>query len=179
MNDTLPARVSRKIRGWFFALLPAFLLVSFAAAGDSKISVHQAEIRATFGAMTATGGYARVFNSGHADITIIGVDVDFADKAEIHRMFIEEGVMKMRPLKGGLVIPAHGEAVLKPGGNHLMFTGLNGAMKPGTLQLITLHFDSGQTVSFMAEVKKPADISGGEHHHYTKEHDHFEVQETP
>ena len=175
MKCILPARVSRKIRGWFLALLSAFLLVSFAAAGDSEISVHQAEIRATFGAMTATGGYARISNSGHADVTLVGVDVDFADKAEIHTMFVEGGVMKMRPLEGGLVIPAHGEALLEPGGNHLMFMGLTDAMKPGSIQQIILRFDDGQTVSLMAKVKKPADISGARHDHSAKGHAHSEV----
>ena len=154
-----------------------FLLVSFAAAGDSEISVHQAEIRATFGAMTATGGYARISNSGQEDVTLIGVNVDFADKAEIHTMFVEEGVMKMRPLEGGLVIPPHREVMLKPGGNHLMFMGLNGKMEPGSTHQITLHFDRGQRVLVIAEVKKPSDISIAGHDHSAKGHGHSETSE--
>ena len=46
-------------------------------------------------------------------------------------MFAEDGVMKMRPLGGGLAAPAYGEALLKLAGVHLMFVGLTGAMKPG------------------------------------------------
>ena len=151
--------------------------MSFAAAGDSEISVHQAEIRATFGSMTATGGYARISNSGHADVTLVGVEVDFADKAEIHTMFVEEGVMKMRPLEGGLVIPAHGEIMLKPGGNHLMFMGLTGSMEPGSMHHITLHFDGGETVLLIAKVKKPSDISVMGHDHSTKGHGHSQALE--
>ena len=169
------ARLSRKMRLWVFALLPAMLLAPPAAAGDAAISVHQAEIRATAGAMTATGGYARIVNSGHADVTLVRVDADFAAKAEIHTMFAEDGVMKMRPLEGGLVIPAHGEALLKPGGNHLMFMGLTGAMKPGAMQHITLHFDDGHTVLVMAKVKKPADIGGAAHDHSGTGHDHSDA----
>ena len=159
------ARLSRKIRLWVFALLPAVLMAPSAAAGDAGISVHQAEIRATAGAMTATGGYARIANSGNENVTLVRVDADFAAKSEIHMMFAEDGVMKMRPLEGGLVIPAHGEALLKPGGDHLMFMGLTGAMKPGAMQHITLHFDTGHTVSVVAKVKKPADIGGTAHAH--------------
>lgn len=134
------------------------------AASDTFISVHEAEIRATAGAMTATGGYARIENTGHQDVTLIRIDAGFATQSEIHAMTAEDGVMKMRRLQGGLVIPAHGEALLKPGGNHLMFIGLTGAMKTGSLQLIILHFDNGITVPVMAAVKKPADIGAGRDH---------------
>ena len=157
---------------WVFALLPALLLAPPAAASDAAISVHQAEIRATAGAMTATGGYARIVNTGHADVTLVRVDAEFAAKAEIHTMFADDGVMKMRPLEGGFVIPAHGEALLTPGDNHLMFMGLASAMKPGAMQHITLHFDDGQMVLVMAKVKKPADIGGAAHDHSAAGHDH-------
>ena len=175
MGCIWPVPLNRKIGGCFFALLQTFLLASTATAGDTEISVQHAEIRATFGTMTATGGYARISNSGHAAVTLVGIDVDFADKVEIHTMFVESGVMKMRPLEGGLVIPAHGEALLEPGGNHLMFMGLTGAMKPGSIQQIILRFDDGQTVSLMAKVKKPADISGARHDHSAKGHDHSDA----
>ena len=148
------------------------------AASDTVISVHQAEIRATAGAMTATGGYARIENTGHQDVILVRVDAGFATKSEIHTMIAEDGVMKMRRLEGGFVIPAHGEALLRPGGNHLMFIGLTGAMKPGSLQQIILHFDNGEMVSVMAAVKKPADIGTGHDHsdtsfdHSGTAHDH-------
>ena len=166
------AQLSRKIRLWVFALLPAVLIAPPAVVGDSGVSVHQAEIRATAGTMTATGGYARIANSGNEDVTLVRVDANFAAKSEIHMMFAEDGVMKMRPLEGGLVIPAYSEALLKPGGVHLMFMGLTGAMKPGVTQHITLHFDNGRKVLVMAKVKKPADIGGTAHAHSGKEHDH-------
>ena len=81
------AQLSRKIRLWVFALLPAVLIAPPAVVGDSGVSVHQAEIRATAGAMTATGGYARIANSGNENVTLIRVDADFAAKSEVHMMF--------------------------------------------------------------------------------------------
>ena len=53
--------------------------------------------------------------------------------------------------------------------------GLTGAMKPGVIQHITLHFDNGHKVLVMAKVKKPADIGGAAHAHSGKEHDHADV----
>lgn len=172
MLPTLPAWFSIKIRMWFFALLSPVLLSLPATAGDAEVSVHQAEIRATAGAMTATGGYARITNFGPVDVRLVGVDVDFAAKAEIHTMFAKDGVMKMRPLERGLVIPAGGHAKLKPGGDHLMFMGLTTAMEPGSVQHITFVFDDGNTIMVMAHVKKPADIGGGVHDQSVAEHDH-------
>jgi hypothetical protein len=52
-----------------------------------------------------------------------------------------------------------------------MFIGLTGAMKPGSLQQIILHFDNGEMVSVMAAVKKPADI-GTDHDHSGTSPDH-------
>ena len=168
-------QLTRKIGLRVFALLPVVLTAPPIVAGDTAISVHQAEIAATAGTMTATGGYLHIANSGHADLTLVRVDADFAVKAEIHMTFAEDGVMKMRPLESGLVIPAHGKALLKPGGAHLMFMGLTGAMRPGAMQHITLHFDTGHAVSVVAKVKKPADIGGAAHAHSKKVHYHADA----
>ena len=56
-----------------------------------------------------------------------------------------------------------------------MFMGLTGAMKPGVIQHITLHFDNGHKVLVMAKVKKPADIGGAAHAHSGKGHDHSDA----
>ena len=140
------------MRLWVFALLLAMLLAPPAAAGDAAISVDQVEIRATAGAMTATGGYARIVNSGHADVTLVELMLILRPRLKSIR-FRRGWRDENEATQGGLVIPAHGKALLKPGGNHLMFMGLTGAMKPGAMQHITLHFDDGHTVLVMAKVK--------------------------
>ena len=169
--------LGRKIGLLFSIILSALLLAFPAVAGDTiggstdnaasdiVISVHQAEIRATAGAMTATGGYARIENTGHQDVTLVSVDAGFATKSEIHTMIAEDGVMKMRRLEGGVVIPAHGEALLRSGGTHLMFIGLTGAMKPGSLQQIILHFDNGE-MSKEEIITRQASALTGVGHHY-------------
>ncbi len=177
LSDWLPS-LSERILPYLIILVSAVGVAFPAVAGDRShdisqhalISVHQAEIRATAGAMTATGGYARFKNVGHDDVALIRVDVEFAAKAEIHTIFAEDGVMKMRPLDGGLVIPARGEALLAPGRNHLMFMGLTAVLKPGSIRHINFHFDDGQMVSVMAKVKKPSDIDGANHDHSNRDH---------
>ena len=51
------------------------------------------------------------------------------------------GVMKMRELKDGLVIPAHGTVTLAPNGDHLMFTGLKQPLTKGSVAKATLTFE--------------------------------------
>ena len=51
------------------------------------------------------------------------------------------GVMKMRELKGGLVIPAHGTVTLAPNGDHIMFTGLKQPLTKGAVAKATLTFE--------------------------------------
>ena len=44
------------------------------------------------------------------------------------------GVMKMRELKDGLPIPAHGTVTLAPNGYHIMFTGLKQPLAKGSVR---------------------------------------------
>ena len=84
------------------------MLLAPATAGDAAISASGRNPCHCWGD-DGTGGYARIVNSGHADVTLVRVDADFAAKAEIHTMFAEDGVMKMRPLRGRSAGPAHGK----------------------------------------------------------------------
>lgn len=133
-------------------------------ASDSQISVHQMEIRATVGGMRATGGYARIENTGNTEVTLVGLTAAFAEKAEIHTMISVDGVMKMRRLEAGLPVPAGGHALMMPGGVHLMFIGLKAAMPPESMHEVTLYFDQGDAVTVIAHVKKPADIKVTHNH---------------
>ena len=48
----------------------------------------------------------------------------------------------MREMSGGAVVPADGELVLKPGGDHIMLTGVRTPLRPGEHFPMTLHFKS-------------------------------------
>ena len=75
------------------------------------------------------------------------------------------GVMKMRERDGGIEIPAGETVMLKPGGLHIMLTGLGEAMVPGDMREITLEFASGHKTTVSAMVLKPADIKSDGHGH--------------
>lgn len=90
-----------------------------------------------------TAGYMRIVNTGPADRQLVAARADFAKKAEIHTVAMQDGVMKMRPLKDGLAVPAGAEILLAPGGFHLMLIGLNRQLETGGQVRIELEFADG------------------------------------
>ena len=60
---------------------------------------------------------------GAAADRLVSGSADVAGKFEIHEMSMDNGVMKMREVKG-FDVPAKGRFELKPGGAHLMFLGI-------------------------------------------------------
>ena len=53
-----------------------------------------------------TAGYLKIKNSGKEEIKLINVKAEFAEMSEFHLMKEEYGIMKMTPLKDGVLIPA-------------------------------------------------------------------------
>ena len=77
----------------------------------------------------------------------------------IHSSNTEGGVVRMRVMSGGAVIPADGELVLKPGGDHIMLTGVRTPLRPGEHFPMTLHFKSSGRRTIDVAVLAP-DTSG-------------------
>ena len=104
-------------------------------AGD--IVIDKAWSRATPKGAEVGAGYLTIHNNGATPERLTGGTADFAN-VEVHEMTMEGGVMKMRELKDGLAIPAHGTVTLAPGGYHLMFTGLKTPLATGEAVKATL-----------------------------------------
>ena len=61
-------------------------------------------------------------------------------------MSMEDGVMKMRPVEGGLEIKPGETVTLKPGSLHVMFVDLKHPLEPGKTVEATLQFEKAGTV---------------------------------
>lgn len=70
------------------------------------------------------GGYVSIQNMGEIDDRLVSIESDAAEKVEIHRSTVTDGIARMQPMTEGLVIPA-GETVWLDNGMHAMF------VKPG------------------------------------------------
>jgi copper(I)-binding protein len=107
-------------------------------AGKLKISAAWA--RATPKGAKVGGGYLAITNTGDAPDRLVGGASAVAKEVQIHEMSMVDGVMKMRPVAGGLEIKPGATVTLKPGGYHVMFVGLTQPLKQGEHFKVTLEF---------------------------------------
>ncbi len=113
-------------------------------AGD--LTIENPWARATPKGAEVGAGYLEIRNNGASSDRLTGGSADFAG-VEIHEMKMEGGVMKMRELKDGLEIPAHGSVKLAPSGFHIMFTGLKRPLVKGETVKATLTFEHAGAVA--------------------------------
>ena len=135
-------------------------------AGGLKIS--SAWARATPKGASVGGGYLTITNTGSAPDRLIGGSTDVAKSFELHEMKMEGGVMKMRPVAGGIEIKPGQTVKLDPGGYHVMLVGLKDQLKQGSRFKATLDFEKAGKVDvdFVVEgigAKTGGAKSGGDH----------------
>jgi copper(I)-binding protein len=121
--------------------------------------------RATPKGAPVAGGYMTIANKGSEADRLVGGSADFATRVEIHQMTMEQGVMKMRPLKDGLEIKPGASVELKPGSYHLMFISPKQPLVQGQSVKATLKFDKAGPldVEFTVEglgANPPSDMPG-------------------
>ena len=120
-------------------------------AGDLVIT--QAWSRATPGGAKIGSGYLTIENKGAAPDRLTGVSADVAGKVEVHEMAMNNGVMTMRPLDGGLTIDPGKTVKLAPGGYHLMMFDLKAPLKQGDKVPVTLEFEKAGKVTVTLDVE--------------------------
>ncbi len=102
--------------------------------------------RATPKGASVAGGYLTIKNTGTAADRLVGGSSDAAAKFEVHEMSMEDGIMRMRPVKGGLEIKPGETVALSPAGMHIMFVGLKKQLKQGDHIKATLEFEKAGKV---------------------------------
>ena len=138
------------------SLLAAGLMVSLGAlagAADS-VTVQDPYVRLAPPNAPATGAFMVIRNGGDKDVKVIKASNPASKVTELHTHLNEGGVMKMRPVPA-IEVKAKGEAVLKPGGLHVMLIDLKAPMKEGDVVPITLGFDDGSSKQVDAKVVRP------------------------
>ncbi|HEX8901480.1 copper chaperone PCu(A)C [Vitreimonas sp.] len=116
----------------------------------------------TPGGVDVSAGYLTIRNRTETDDQLIAVSSPRAARAEIHEMSMDENnVMRMRPLTA-LTIPAGGEALLQPGGQHLMFFGVTQPFTVGEEIPVQLTFANAGVIDVNLQVRTGA-MHGGDH----------------
>jgi copper(I)-binding protein len=89
------------------------------------------------------------------DNTMTGVATPLAANAAVHDMSMAGGVMSMSEMTGGLPLKGKEKVELKPGGKHLMLTGLTGPLVEGSAVPLTLTFSDTPAMTVQAPVRLP------------------------
>jgi copper(I)-binding protein len=98
-----------------------------------------------------SAAYLVLANGTDAGDALVSVETEIADTAEIHSVTMDDGVMRMRPVDS-LAVPAGGEAVMEPGGYHVMLIGIHRALAEGDTVALHLHLRSGAVIDVTAPV---------------------------
>ncbi len=132
-----------------FVILLGQLSAAQVQAGDYDVgAIHIGDTwaRATPKGASAAAGYLTVTNNGTAPDRLSCTSSDASAKCQIHSMTMENGVMKMRPVEGGLEIKPGETVTLKPASVHVMFLGLKQPLEAGKTVAATLQFDKAGKV---------------------------------
>jgi hypothetical protein len=130
----------------------AILLAAFGPPADAKdfhagsLDIAAPWSRATPQGASVAAGYLTIKNTGATADRLVGGASDAAAKFEVHEMSMDGGVMKMRPIQGGLEIKPGETVELKPQGLHIMFVGLKKPLKQGDHVKATLEFEKAGKV---------------------------------
>lgn len=138
------------------SLLLASLMVSAAAlaASADNVTVQEPYVRLAPPNAPATGAFMVIKNNGDKDVKVVKADNPASKVTELHTHLNDGGVMRMRPV-AAIDVKAKGEAVLQPGGLHVMMINLLTPLKEGDSVPITLTFDDGSSKKVDAKVVRP------------------------
>ena len=134
-------------------LLALLLPLAVLAAGKGDVRVVDAWARAVPAVAPVAGGFFTVVNPGNAADRLLRVESPIAKRIEIHEMRNDGGVMRMRQIKDGLTVPAHGQLEFKPGSYHLMLIGPTRALIEGGHFEATLVFQRAGKVKVTFAVR--------------------------
>ena len=143
-----------------------------AEAHDYKVgdlTIDHPWTRATPPKARAGGAYMMIMNAGDAEDRLIGGSSPVAERIEIHEMAVENDVMRMREVEGGIAVPAGGSVELKPGGYHVMLMGLKEQLEEGQDIPLTLEFKDAGLIDVVLTTE--AIGAGGHDHGHGHGHD--------
>lgn len=127
--------------------IPLFVLVLFLAFPvQAQMQIEKPWVRATAPGAQVAGGYLVIRNQGAAADRLLSASSPMAAKVELHVHINDNGVMKMREVRG-YDVPAKGSFELKPGGAHLMFMDIRRPFKEGEMLPVKLKFEKVGEVS--------------------------------
>ena len=131
-----------------------FATASSVSEGDAdRLVVRDAWVQEGPPSQKITAAFMLIENHAAVDASLVSASTDAARAVELHKMELEDGMMKMHRVES-IRIPAGGQVELKPGGYHLMVIGLNRELKEGDEVKLTLLFTGDVAKTVTVPVRK-------------------------
>jgi copper(I)-binding protein len=142
-------------------LLPLATIILLAISGSSAghefkltdVEITHPYLVATLPGAKTASAYMILTNTGSEPDRLLAIETDAAVKVEFHQTVVTDGVATMRPILGGLEIPAGGEYRLGADGSHAMLVGLSEPISLGQLIEATLNFEKAGPIEITFEVE--------------------------
>ena len=125
-------------------------LATHAAAQPAGVHAEQPWARATAPRQTVGGVYVTL--TSPVDDRLVGASSPVAGHVEVHEMTMENNVMRMRELAGGLKLPAGQAVTLAPGGYHVMLVDLKQSLVAEQTIPVQLRFEHAPPVDLQVRV---------------------------
>ena len=144
-------------RNLFTTTLAAAVLALSATSlwAQTTVKVDDAWVRGTVAQQKATGAFMRLTPEKNA--RLVAASSPVAGVVEIHKMVMENDVMKMRQIPG-LDLAAGRTLDLKPGGYHVMLMDLKAPLAKGATVPLTLVFKDAQGAESQMQLQVPVSV---------------------
>ncbi len=140
------------------------LLWGVSCSAMANVIFVDGQVRAMPPSVPNSAAYLTLENHG-SSIKLVAVEASFVKEAQLHTVFEEGGMVKMRQVES-FTIPQHGRLVLSESGKHIMLLGLKQPLIPGESVTLTLKFDDGSELPVSLMVSKQAMTKSKSHHHH-------------
>jgi copper(I)-binding protein len=149
IKEKAMTKLHRVVQLALFSVLAASATVSMA-----EVTVTDPWIRGTVTGQSETGAFMTIKST--EALKLVGASSPVARKVEVHKMEMDQGVMRMRPMSK-LEIPANSAVALKPGSYHVMLMGISKPLTAGEKVPLTLQFQNKEgkmtSTTIQAEVR--------------------------
>lgn len=145
--------------------LPALSAIALAAPASAQApALHIAGwARPTVAAQKSAAAYVSIHNGGRAADRLLSVSTPAAAAASVHATSTRGGIVRMRAA-GALPIGAGSRIEMKPGGLHIMLTGLKAPLRAGQKLPLTLRFERAGLVRTALPIQMSALVENHGHH---------------
>jgi copper(I)-binding protein len=138
-----------------FALSAVALVLAATACGGSSDAVSVSDVWGRPSPMDdANAAFYMQITGGSADDVLESASSAACGMVQIHETTMQDGVMSMSELPGGVPVPADAVVSLEPGGLHVMCMRVTEPLVAGEAVDLDLTFRDAGSVSVQAEIRE-------------------------